>query len=58
MTGGVVADNDERGRAEAERIRRQRGRSIAIALALGGLVVLFYIATMIRLGGNVFNRAL
>jgi hypothetical protein len=58
MTGGVVSDNDERGRAEAERIRRQRGRSIAIALALGGLVVLFYIATMIRLGGNVFNRAL
>ena len=56
MTGGVVSDNDERGRAEAERIRRQRGRSIAIALALGGLVVLFYIATMIRLGGNVFNR--
>ena len=58
MTGGVVADNDERGRAEAERMRRQRGRSIAIAIALAGLVVLFYIATMVRLGGNVFNRAL
>lgn len=58
MTGGVVADSDERGRAEAERMRRQRGRSIAIALALAGLVVLFYIATMVRLGGNVFNRAL
>ena len=38
--------------------RRQRMRSIALALALGGLVVLFYAATMVRLGGNVMNRAL
>ena len=38
--------------------RRQRGRSIAIALALGGLVLLFYIATIVRLGSNVANRVL
>ena len=31
---------------------------IAIALALGGLVALFYIATLVRLGGNVLNRAI
>jgi hypothetical protein len=31
-------------------------RSIAIALALGALVVLFYVATLVRLGGHVFNR--
>lgn len=43
-------------RAERERERRRRARSIAIALALGGLVALFYIATLVRLGGNVFNR--
>ena len=36
--------------------RRQRMRSLAIALALGALVVLFYVATIVRLGGNVFNR--
>ena len=41
---------------EIERARRQRTRSIAIALALGGMVLLFYIATLVRLGGNVFNR--
>ena len=41
-----------------EALRRQRGRSIAIALALGGLVALFYIATIVRLGSNVANRAL
>jgi hypothetical protein len=33
-------------------------RSIAIALVLGLLVVMFYIATIVRLGGNVFNRPL
>lgn len=42
--------------SELERRRRQRYRSIAIALALGALVLLFYIATIVRLGGNVFNR--
>jgi len=38
--------------------KRQRMRSIAIALVLAGLVVLFYVATLVRLGGNVLNRAL
>jgi hypothetical protein len=38
--------------------RQQRRRSIAIALALGALVVLFYAATMVRLGKNVVNRPL
>lgn len=41
---------------DAERTKRQRVRSIAIALALGGLVALFYIATIIRLGANALNR--
>lgn len=41
---------------EKERRRRQRMRSLAIALALGAMVALFYVATIIRLGGNVFNR--
>lgn len=41
---------------EKERARRQRMRSIAIALALAALVALFYAATIVRLGGNVFNR--
>ena len=39
-----------------ERQRRQRMRSLAIALALAALVALFYAATIVRLGGNVFNR--
>jgi len=43
---------------QKERLRRQRMRSLAIALALGALVALFYIATIVRLGGNVASRAL
>ena len=38
--------------------RRRRMRSIAIGLALAGLAILFYVATLVRLGGNVLNRPL
>jgi hypothetical protein len=41
-----------------EAARRQRTRSIAIGLVLGGLVAIFYAATIVRLGGNVLNRPL
>jgi hypothetical protein len=41
---------------EKERRRRQRMRSLAIGLALAALVALFYVATIVRLGGNVMNR--
>ncbi len=37
----------------AEKTRRRR--SIAIALTLGFMVLIFYIATFVRLGGNVVN---
>ena len=43
---------------ESERNRRRRRRSIAIALALAALVVLFYVATIVRVGGNVLHRPL
>jgi hypothetical protein len=43
---------------QIERERRQRHRSIAIALALGALSILFYAATIVRMGGNVANRPL
>ncbi|MEQ8824731.1 MAG: hypothetical protein RIC14_10190 [Filomicrobium sp.] len=41
---------------EAMRVKRQRMRSIAIAVGLGVLVVLFYAATIVHLGGNALNR--
>ena len=43
---------------QRERERRRKMRSTAIALALGALVILFYVATVVRLGGNVMNRPL
>lgn len=36
--------------------RIARRRSIAIAITLGVMVVLFYAATLIRLGGAVANK--
>lgn len=53
-TGDPAADDP--GAARNEPRHRQRRRSIAIGLALAGLMVLFYVATLVRLGGNVFNR--
>lgn len=38
---------------ERKQRRRQRMRSVAIALALGFLVLLFYAATIVRMGGHV-----
>jgi hypothetical protein len=42
--------------ADKERKRRQRMRSVAIAWILVGLVLLFFIVTIVRLGGNVALR--
>jgi hypothetical protein len=44
--------------AEQERKRRRRMRSLAIAWILAALVILFFIVTIVRLGGNVADRPL
>lgn len=36
--------------------RSRRARSIAIAVALFGLVVLFYLVTIFKMGGGIANR--
>ena len=38
--------------------RRRKMRSVAIALALAALVIIFYVATIAWLGGNVATRRL
>lgn len=45
--------DDDKTEWRAERVRRKR--SIAIALVLAGLVVLFFVMTMVRLKGHVVN---
>lgn len=39
-------------------VRARRGRNIAIALGLIGFVVLVYLVTIFRMGGNVLDRTL
>ncbi len=42
---------------EAEKKLRRR-RSVALAVVLVGLVVLFFVTTIVRLGGNVLERTM
>jgi hypothetical protein len=39
-----------------EQLRRRRNRSVAIAWILGILVAVFFVVTIVRLGGNVADR--
>ena len=39
-----------------EDMARRRKRAIALALVLAALVVLFFVTTLVRLGGNVAER--
>ena len=39
-----------------EDMSRRRKRSIALALVLAGLVILFFVTTLVRLGGDVALR--
>jgi len=44
--------------AATERERRQRSRSIAIALGLLGLAMIFYAATIVRMGAAIQNQSI
>ncbi len=47
---GVVLSPEEQ--------RRRRARSVALGLVLAGLVLLFYVVTIAKLGPGVLNRPL
>ena len=52
----MTDDKDKTDRDTAKGASRRR--SIAIAFLLGLMVLLFYAATIVRLGGNVMNKGL
>jgi hypothetical protein len=61
MTIASVSMNDmqkpEEGiRLTEQQLRARRNRSIAIALALGAFVVVIFLVTLVKLGGNVATR--
>lgn len=39
-----------------EQLKRRRQRNLALAWVLGGVVLLFFVITITKLGGNVANR--
>lgn len=39
-------------------LARRRRRSIALGLVLAGIVVIFYVLTIVKLGPHVFDRVL
>jgi len=45
---GIVLSEEQR--------RRRRSRDMALALPLAALVVLFYVITVFKLGGEVLDR--
>ena len=48
--GGIVLTDEEK--------KRRRSRSVALGVVLGALVVLFFVVTIAKLGGNVLKRPL
>ncbi len=42
----------------ADMLRARRRRALLLAVVLGGLVVMFYLVTLVKLGANVAQRAL
>lgn len=41
-----------------EDLARRKRRSVALALVLAGLVVFFFVVTLVKIGPNVMNRPL
>ena len=57
MKGAVMNENDGVKLTEAQE-KRRRQRNVAIAALLAGLVVLFYLVTVVKMGAAVLGRPL
>ena len=41
-----------------DQVKSRKARNVAIGLAVGFMVVLFYVVTIAKLGGNVLKQAM
>jgi hypothetical protein len=41
-----------------EDLARRRRRSIVMALCLVGMIILFFVSTLVRLGANILDRSM
>jgi hypothetical protein len=57
MTGMPLPESDGV-RLTPAQLRRRRARSIAIALALAAFVAIFYVVTIVKIGGNIAHGGL
>lgn len=57
MVGEKYSQTDVNGWTP-ELLKQRRRRALIMALALAGLVGMFFLVTLVRLGENVANRAL
>jgi hypothetical protein len=51
-TAGNMAEKDDKQGAKSEMHRRQRAKNWAMLAALVGLVILFYVIAVVRMGEN------
>ncbi len=51
-TAGNMAGKDDKRRYPSEMHRRQRSKNLAMLAVLVGLVVLFYVVSLVRMGGG------
>ena len=49
-------NEDQPLRWSPDQLKRRNQRNVALALVLGALVVLFFVVTVAKLGGNVAQR--
>jgi hypothetical protein len=58
VTEETLAMAEDGIRLSPEELRRRRARSVAIAIALAAFVALFYLVTIVKIGGNIAARPL
>lgn len=56
VVSNMDQQDDQARQLTPEELRRRRRRSVALGLFLAFLAILFFVTTLVRLGGNVANR--